>query len=370
MSETKLNDTFPNSQFEIEGYSPLRRDRNENGGGLILYSRNDIPIKPLPLLFGTIECILSEVTISKKKCLAIGIYNPNKSMISDHLFVLGKNLDHYLPTYDNIIIFGDFNCEMTEDAMSNFCSLYNLTNLIRGPTCFKNPDKPTCIDLILTNKLRNFQNSSIIESGLSDFHKFTVTVLKTSFRKMPAKIIKYRDYKNYSAANFNYELGYHLSSTDLQNISNDDFVSLAMEIFNCHAPLKQKCVRANDSPFVTKELRKEHMKRSRLRNKFLRDKSEANIKAYKLQRNKCVSLLKKAKKSYYAKLNPSLVCDNKKFWKTVKPLFNDKVTCTSSITLIENDAIISDTDKVSEICNKFFRQCSRQLEYCTLHFLS
>ena len=96
------------------------------------------------------------------------------------------------------------------------------------------------------------------------------------------------------------------------------------------------------------------MKRSRLRNKFLRDRREANITAYKLQRNKCVSLLKKAKKSYYAKLNPSLVCDNKKFWKTVKPLFNEQVTCTSTITLIENDAIISDSGKVSEIFNDFF----------------
>ena len=127
---------------------------------------------------------------------------------------------------------------------------------------------------------------------------------------MPAKIIKYRNYKCYSSANFNHELSYYLSGADLYVISNDDFVSIVMEIFNRHAPLKQRYVRANDSPFITKELRKEHMKRTRLRNKFLKDKSEANNNAYKLQRNRCVSLLKKAKKSYFAKLNPSTVCDN------------------------------------------------------------
>ena len=66
ISETKLNDSFPTPQFNIAGYSALRRDRNENGGGLLFYSRSDIPTKSLPLLFGNIECILSEITISKK----------------------------------------------------------------------------------------------------------------------------------------------------------------------------------------------------------------------------------------------------------------------------------------------------------------
>ena len=206
----------------------------------------------------------------------------------------------------------------------------------------------------MTNKPHNFQHSNTIESGLSDFHKLIVTVLKTSFRKMPARIIKYRNYKCYSQSNFNNELSYYLSGQDFINMSNDDFVSLVMEVFNRHAPLKTKYIRANDSPFVTKELRKEHMKRSRLRNKFLRIRSEENRNVYKLQRNKCVCLLKKTKQSYYAKLNPSDVCDNKKFWKTVKPLFNEQVISTDSITLIENDTLVRDDAKVSEIFNNFF----------------
>ena len=70
ISETKLNDSFPVPQFNIAGYSTLRRDRTENGGGLLFYSRNDIPTKSLLLLFGNIECILSEITISKKKMVS------------------------------------------------------------------------------------------------------------------------------------------------------------------------------------------------------------------------------------------------------------------------------------------------------------
>ena len=44
ISETKIDNSFPVGEFEIEGYStPLRLDRNCYGGGIILYFRNDIP---------------------------------------------------------------------------------------------------------------------------------------------------------------------------------------------------------------------------------------------------------------------------------------------------------------------------------------
>jgi len=118
ISETKIDCTFPTSQFTLQGYStPYRLDRTANGGGLLLYLRNDIPTKPLSLIESNIECIISDVTISKKKWLLVGTYNPNKSQISNHLVALGKNLGHYLPHFDNIIIFGDFNSEIGEDAL-------------------------------------------------------------------------------------------------------------------------------------------------------------------------------------------------------------------------------------------------------------
>ena len=126
-------------------------------------------------------------------------------------------------------------------------------------------------------------------------------ILKTTFRKKPPKIIRYRNYKNYSREKFHQELSGWLADIDLTIIPNDEYVALVMEILNCHAPLKTKYLRANEQPFMTKELRKAHMKRSRLRNKYRKNKSEANNEAYKKQRNFCVGLLKKVKKSYFEK---------------------------------------------------------------------
>ena len=70
------------------------------------------------------------------------------------------------------------------------------------------------------------------------------------------------------------------------------------------------------------------MTRSRLRNKFKKNRTDDNRKAYNTQRNKCVNLLRKNKRDYYHKLNVKKLTDNKKFWKTVKPLFFRKVRQT------------------------------------------
>ena len=88
--------------------------------------------------------------------------------------------------------------------MSEFCEI--LKNLIKDPTCFKNPQNPSCIDLIISNQPKSFQNTKVIETGLSDFYKLSVSVLKIYFKKLPLNIISYRDYRNYSHPRFRAEL--------------------------------------------------------------------------------------------------------------------------------------------------------------------
>ena len=85
------------------------------------------------------------------------------------------------------------------------CS-YNLTSMNNRPTSFKNPEKPSCIDLILTNCPRSFQNSCAIETGLSDFYKLVVTAMKITYKKSQPKIIIYRSYKYFNNESFREEL--------------------------------------------------------------------------------------------------------------------------------------------------------------------
>ena len=76
------------------------------------------------------------------------------------------------------MLMGDLNAEPTEVAVSDFCEIYNLKHLIKEKTCFKNPTKPTCIDLIVTNRPKFFQDTVVLETKLSDFHNMSATVMK------------------------------------------------------------------------------------------------------------------------------------------------------------------------------------------------
>ena len=89
-------------------------------------------------------------------------------------------------------------------------------------------------------------------------------------------------------------------------------------------------------PFMTKDLSKNIMKRSRLRNKYLKNNNEENRKLYAKQRNYCVSLLRKTKKAYYENLDERNVSDNNLFWKTIKPSISEKFNARKRISFTEN----------------------------------
>ena len=138
------------------------------------------------------------------------------SHIKNHLQEIGKGLQYYKSRYETFIVLGDLNTEMSNSNMSEFCALYNLTNLIKESTCYKNVDKPASIDHILTNHARCVQHSGIYETGLSDFHKLIFTVVKMFYAKQKPRIIMYRDYKNFNNITFRMDLLKELSLSKLQ----------------------------------------------------------------------------------------------------------------------------------------------------------
>ena len=330
-----------------------------------------------------IEVIFVEINLRKRKWLLICSYNPEKKMIQTYLNCLGDKLNELSLKCEHIILMGDLNSEMCEEAMNTFCNTYNLKCLVKEPTCFKSIEKPSCIDLILTNKALCFQHTSVIETGLSDFHMLTVTVFKYSFHKKEPKLFSYRKYKYFNNDNFRNDLLQEIHQVGLSNIGCEQFESLFICNLNKHAPLKRRYVRANNSPFMNKELYKAIMVRSRLRNKPLKLKTiesrEAykrqrnycvslirktieSREAYKRQRNYCVSLIRKTKKSCYENLSPNLITDNRKFWKQVKPFFSDKTPINNNIILLEDDEIGTNPSACAEILNNFFVNSIKNLD--------
>ena len=68
ISETKLDDSFPEGQFYIYGcHTPFRYDRNGSGVGIFLYVLEDIPAKLIHCDFPTSESFFVEINLQKKK---------------------------------------------------------------------------------------------------------------------------------------------------------------------------------------------------------------------------------------------------------------------------------------------------------------
>ena len=330
--------------------------------------REDIPSKALKTSFSK-QGIFIEINLKKRKWLIFGGYNPNKSFITEYLSELSTQMDILLGSYDNVLIMGDFNSELPEPSMAHFYSMYGLKNLINEPTCYKNPLNPTSIDLMLTNMHKLFQHSKVFDIGLSDFHKMTVTVMKMTYHKLKPKVISYRDYSRYCNENFKRDLTISLQQFHAQNIPYELFEKTLMIVLNLHAPIKQKYLRGNHQPFMNKSLSKAIMHRSKLRNIYIKNKTDINKRNYAKQRNFCVNLLRKVKRDYYSALNISNVTDNKTFWKTVKPGFTDKVNTNDQITLVERDTVISDNAQVADIMIHFFSNIVEILEISDNHDL-
>ena len=129
-----------------------------------------------------------------------------------------------------------------------------------------------------------------------------------------------------------------------------------------HFPKKKKYIRGNQSVFVKKTLSKAIMLRTKLRNKFLKNRSSENKINYVKQRNRCVSFLKKTKREYYSNLNWKNICDNKSFWKIVKLKLSKKIKSNEGIALIENDEIIKTEKGTAKVLNAFFSNIFQNLD--------
>ena len=207
--------------------------------------------------------------------------NLHQSLISNYLECLNRLIDEHSDSFDNFIFIEDFNVSTSHNSIINFCDLNCLKNLINVPTSYGNFGNPTSIDLILANRPSYFYNSTVFETGQSDFHLLTITEFKTSFQKREPKLIKYHDYQNFENNNFRSEiLKCNFNYTDLRN-----FKETAFNI----------CIRYASINKSTTELRKAIIKWSRLRNEILKDRSKTNQKNFKLQRMFCKNLLRTSK---------------------------------------------------------------------------
>ena len=198
IAETKLDSSFPSNPFTISGFrSPIRLDISSNSGGILVYIKDDILFKKIEGLEipRDIQAIPIEIDIRKQKWLLLPLNSNPRQGPKYFVDNLGRIIDKYTPSRDNVLIIGDFNIVIGDNVMSTLIITYQLFSLYKGETCFKT-SRGRSIDLMLTNRKHSFMKSQSFETGFSDYHHMIYTILKSAYVKLPPKIIKYRGYRN------------------------------------------------------------------------------------------------------------------------------------------------------------------------------
>ena len=354
IAETKLDKTFPKNQFLIEGFGePFRLDVTSNRGGLLVYVRHGIIAKelPVPNFPNDIQVIPIELSIRKQKLLLLPIYRHPSQDQKYFVDAISVNIDKYSAKLENLILIGDFNMEPNDSNMVTLAHDHNLYNLVKGNICFKS-QHGRCIDLILTNKKHSFMKSQSFETGFSDHHRLIYKILKSTFTKVGPKKVVYREYKNFNEENFLTDLNVNLKwchPTEYQAFE-DTFV----QTLDKHAPKKQKVLRANNKPYVNKDLSKAIKTRSRLKNIANKTKKETDINKFKSQRNLVLKVNRKLKRDFYKSVDPKKINTDKNFWKMVKPMVSNVNPMEQKIILIEGEEILAKDEEVAECLNTYF----------------
>ena len=278
VSETKLESSFPTGQFNLTGFrTRFRKELLGKSGGLLVYVNSNIPSKMLkiPDCLGDIQMIPVGINLKKQKWLLIAIYTPPSQCKYYLMTELTEVLDKCRRSYENSVILWDFNMQPIYQILETFLEDNNFVNLIKCNTCFKS--KPgSCIDLILTNRPKSFQNSGVMETGISDHHALIFSLLKTTFTKMPPNKLQYGNYKKFEVHSFLQDV-----EQLLKKINYTDWDKDFVKTLKKHAPLKTKVTRENHKSFITKNLRKEIMKRSALKKRVIISNNPKVIELYK-----------------------------------------------------------------------------------------
>ena len=361
--ETKLDDSFKKEQFSIYSFKMYRRDRDENGGGQIVYIRSDLPSRRLEHLESTaLESIVCEVQLRSDKWGFVFVYRPPGMNDNTAISELDIILNKVLTKYDYIFLSGDINfnlldCEKEGKLLAELLNVYGMKNLVKSPTCFKSVVNPSMVDVLCTNAPNLFCKSQVWDLGISDFHKMTTVVKKGFIGATKPTNITYRSFKHFDKEAFIKDVSnipYYNPPTGEVDSYYYAFNSMFNDIIDEHIPLKTKKLKMKPCNFMNSRWRKAINKRNMLRNRYYNIRSKQSWENYRQQRNLCTRIRRESVNQYFLERcagGPK----SRDFWPTVKPFLSKNcVNNNDNIFLCEDEVLITEPDKVCNVFNNFY----------------
>ena len=182
--------------------------------GILLFSSNVRHIsKWNHTVVPNAEIICIEFHQLKRKWLLLGCYTPPTQSDLEFIASSTKIVDFYLQKLENLFITGDLNMTTENNHLNNLLQTYDLTALIKEPTCYQSQN-PNIIDHFLTNR-KTFKHCQTFETGLSDHHKLISTIMKSGIFKGPPKKKIYRSCKKFDNQCFSNALREELETLEV-----------------------------------------------------------------------------------------------------------------------------------------------------------
>ena len=356
--ETWLSNEITSAEIDIPGYQLYRKDRNRQGGGILIYVVNCMLVSLFPDSGPHLELLTLTARLNNFKLTLCLFYRPPSSGSYIFDLLISYFESNCTGSLSNLIFLGDFNVNYSNvshplyHTLYSFVSLYNLSQHVSGPTRVHENSSST-IDLLFSNEVSLVHRCETIPPLSTSDHYGIVTTINKKFRKHRVtnkgrKIWRYL-YANWDGAceaidDFDWD---SIMSDDI-DVACENWLNQFMQIMDQYIPncsLKSR----HNLPWLSKPLVRSIRKKNLL---FKRAKSSGNFRKYKVHRNRTLANLRAAKRAYFQKLNPR---DPKSFWKAIK--FLSKSPHLSVPTLIQGDTTATTDFDKANLLNSFFHSC-------------
>ena len=280
----------------------LSKDRKEEGGGLLIYVKDEIKcVRRKDLETDEVECLFLEISPKNGKSFLVGnLYRNSKETVkwNENLENIMENvLQEEKETY----ILGDVNRDLLNEnskkSWLEYMEQFGLLQKVMQATRETETSR-TLIDHLYLNTSENLANVTVPKIGLSDHYPIFMTrKMNFSTSKREHYTIKYRSFKNFNETNFKEDMssvpwdiikGFEEPDEILETWSD-----LFLKVVDSHLPMKQHRVKHKQQP---KWLSPEILDAMKTRDRY---KSINNDQQYKIWQNKVTKLIENSKKQKY-----------------------------------------------------------------------
>lgn len=367
ITETHLDNTFPDNAVNIQGYNVYRKDRDSHGGGTALYIQSHIPAKIRhDLMPDGVEALWLQVHLPYVKPLLVGCCYRPPSANSLYLSELCDMIDRVCDSGNEIYLMADLNLNWLSQDCPLKSKVLNVTNacylsqVINQPTrIFMNSSgkkTSTCIDHIFTNAVDKCSKGISVPIGCSD-HNLIAIVRKAKVPKGNPKVVNKRSYKTFNQESFCTDVN-NLCWSDVYKENHPDdaikaFVNIFYPVLDKHAPIKKYTVKNVKAPWIDNELRSLMADRDVAKGTAIKTGNKDDWETYCKLRNQVTKINRKNKKMFFKLKINECKYDGKKLWSTLNDVMGRKPSQTPSF-IDAGDSFLTKPHTIANYFNDFF----------------